>query len=122
MSQKDNQAEVLSVHSLQVESILPVAHNEEKVKTTSFMFLMFLCQKHSSLYQNTCPHVKNTRPHVKNTCPYVKNTCIQVKARNRNLQTSLLPRVRVYHIIDFVVEIIGSKLLGLVIFIMRFCS
>jgi len=45
MSQKDNQAEVLSVHSLQVESILPVAHNEEKVKTTSFMFLMFLCQK-----------------------------------------------------------------------------
>ena len=46
MSQKDNQAEVLSVLSLQEESILPVAHNnEEKVKTSYFMFLMFLCQK-----------------------------------------------------------------------------
>ena len=53
MSQKDNQAEVLSAHSLQVESILPVAHNEEKVKTSSFMFLMFLCQKWTYLCQNT---------------------------------------------------------------------
>ena len=35
MSQNGNQAEVLSVHSLQVESIFPVAHNEEKVKMTS---------------------------------------------------------------------------------------
>ena len=52
MSQKDNQAEVLSAHSLQVESILPVAHNEEKVKTTLFMFLMFLCQKWTYLCQN----------------------------------------------------------------------
>jgi len=53
MSQKGNQAEVLSAHSLQVESILPVAHNEEKVKTSSFMFLMFLCQKWTYLCQNT---------------------------------------------------------------------
>ena len=52
ISQKGNQAEVLSVLSLQVESILPVAHNEEKVKTTSFMFLMFLCQKWTYLCQN----------------------------------------------------------------------
>jgi len=53
MSQKGNQAEVLSAHSLQVESILPVAHNEEKVKTSSFMFLMFLCQKWTYICQNT---------------------------------------------------------------------
>ena len=38
--------------SMQVESIFPVAHNEEKVKTTSFMFLMFLCQKWTYLCQN----------------------------------------------------------------------
>lgn len=36
ISQKGNQAEVLSVLSLQEESILPVAHNEEKGKSTSF--------------------------------------------------------------------------------------
>jgi len=53
MSQKGNQAEVLSAHSLQVKSILPVTHNEEKVKTSSFMFLMFLCQKWTYLCQNT---------------------------------------------------------------------
>ena len=53
MPQKDNQAEVFSVHSLQVESILPVAHSEEKVKTSSFMLLMFLCQKWTYLCQNT---------------------------------------------------------------------
>ena len=53
MPQKDNQAEGLSVLSLQEESILPVAHNEEKVKTSSFMFLMFLCQKWTHLCKNT---------------------------------------------------------------------
>ena len=53
MSQKDNQAEVLSVLSLQEESILPVAHNEEKVKTSYFLFLMFLCQKWTHLCKNT---------------------------------------------------------------------
>jgi len=30
--------------SLPVESIFPVAHNEEKAKGHFFMFLMFLCQ------------------------------------------------------------------------------
>ena len=35
VSQKVNQAGVLSIHSLQVESIFPVAHNAEKVKMTS---------------------------------------------------------------------------------------
>ena len=55
-------------------------------------------------------------------CSYVKNTYIYVKTRNESLQTSLHPRVRAYHIIYFVVEIIGSKLLGLAVFIMRICS
>lgn len=32
-------------------------------------------------------------------CSYVKNTYIYVKTRNESLQTSLLPRVRAYHII-----------------------
>ena len=32
-------------------------------------------------------------------CFYVKNTYIYVKTRNESLQTSLLPRVRAYHII-----------------------
>ena len=48
--------------------------------------------------------------------------CSYVKTRNESLQTSLPPRVRAYHIIYFVVEIIGSMFLGLVIFIMRICS
>ena len=55
-------------------------------------------------------------------CSYVKNTYIYVKTRNESLQTSLHSRVRAYHIIYFVVEIIGSKLLGLAVFIMRICS
>ena len=55
-------------------------------------------------------------------CSYVKNTYIYVKTRNESLQTSLHPRVRAYHIIYFVVEIIGSKLLGLAVFIVRICS
>ena len=32
------------MHSLQVENVFPVAHNEEKSKAHFFMFLMFLCQ------------------------------------------------------------------------------
>ena len=47
-------------------------------------------------------------------CSYVKNTCIYVKTRNESLQTSLHPRVRAYHIIYLVVEIIGFKLLSIV--------
>lgn len=38
---KGNLEGVLSIHSLQVESIFPVAHNEEKVKRTSLCFLCF---------------------------------------------------------------------------------
>ena len=36
---KSNLLSVLSTHSLQVESIFPVAHNEEKVKRSSLCFL-----------------------------------------------------------------------------------
>ena len=39
MSQNGNLAGVLSVSSSQVESIFPVAHNEEKVKSISLCFL-----------------------------------------------------------------------------------
>ena len=39
MSQNGNLAGVLSVSSSQVESIFPVAHNEEKVKGISLCFL-----------------------------------------------------------------------------------
>jgi len=36
---KSNLVSILSIHSLQVESIFPVAHNEEEVKRTSLCFL-----------------------------------------------------------------------------------
>ena len=39
MSQKGNLVGVIPIHSLQVESIFPVAHNEEKVKRSSLCFL-----------------------------------------------------------------------------------
>ena len=55
-------------------------------------------------------------------CSHVKNTYIYVKPRNESLQTSLPPRVRAYHIIYIVVGIIGSRFLGLAVFIMRICS
>ena len=39
LSQKGNLARVFSIRSLQVESIFPVAHNEEKVKRISLCFI-----------------------------------------------------------------------------------
>ena len=42
---KSNLLSVLSTHSLQVESIFPVAHNEEKVKRTSLCFLCSYVEK-----------------------------------------------------------------------------
>ena len=39
LSQKGNLARVLSMRSLQVESIFPMAHNEEKVKRNSLCFI-----------------------------------------------------------------------------------
>ena len=39
MPQKKVAWRKFSIHSLQVESIFPVAHNEEKVKRTSLCFL-----------------------------------------------------------------------------------
>lgn len=50
---KGNLVGVLSIHSLQVESIFSVAHNEEKEEGL-FMFLMFLCQ-------NGCKNMKDER-------------------------------------------------------------
>ena len=41
LSQKGNLAGTLSTHSLQVESIVPAAQNEEKVNVTSLCFLCF---------------------------------------------------------------------------------
>ena len=41
MPQKKVAWRKFSIHSLQVESIFPVAHNEEKVKRTSLCFLCF---------------------------------------------------------------------------------
>ena len=43
--QKGNLAEVFSIHSLQVESIFPAAHNEEKVKRTSLCLLCSYVKK-----------------------------------------------------------------------------
>ena len=94
MSQKGNQTEVLSAHSLQVESILLVAHNEEKVKTSSFMFLMFLCQKWTYLCQNAkrttnsfaCPLVNlSTRQPVNLFIRSAVNPSINVNYSVRNL-------------------------------------
>ena len=45
MPQKTNLVSVLSIHSLQVESIFPVAHNEEEVKRTSLCFLCSYVEK-----------------------------------------------------------------------------
>ena len=45
MPQKANLVSVLSIHSLQVESIFPVAHNEEEVKRTSLCFLCSYVEK-----------------------------------------------------------------------------
>ena len=39
MPQKGDLAGELSIHALQVESIFPVAYNEEKIKSTSLCFL-----------------------------------------------------------------------------------
>ena len=44
LSQKGNLARVLSIPSLQVERIFPMAHNEEKNKAQFFMFHLFSCQ------------------------------------------------------------------------------
>ena len=42
---KSNLVSVLSTHSLQVESIFPVVHNEEEVKRTSLCFLCSYVEK-----------------------------------------------------------------------------
>ena len=39
LSQKGNLARVLSMRSLQAESIFPMAHNEEKIKRNSLCFI-----------------------------------------------------------------------------------
>jgi len=44
LPQKGNLARVLSMRSLQAESIFPMAHNEEKNKAQFFMFHPFSCQ------------------------------------------------------------------------------
>ena len=49
--QKGNLAEVFSIHSLQVESIFPAAHNEEKVKRTSLCLLCSYVKK--DLFRST---------------------------------------------------------------------
>ena len=45
MSQNNNLARVVSMLSLPVESIFPVAHNEEKVKSTSLCSLCSYVKK-----------------------------------------------------------------------------
>ena len=42
---KSNLVSILSIHSLQVENIFPVAHNEEEVKRTSLCFLCSYVEK-----------------------------------------------------------------------------
>jgi len=51
LSQKGNLARVLSIPSLQVESIFPMAHNEEKNKAQFFMFHLFSSGKETALFE-----------------------------------------------------------------------
>ena len=76
------------MHSLQVENIFPVAHNEEKVKTTSLCFLCSYVRKRTYLCPNTAKVIIKTclktslqwhmmRKKIKTTslcflCPYVR--------------------------------------------------
>jgi len=57
LPQKGNLARVLSIPSLQVESIFPMAHNEEKNKAQFFMFHLFS-------YQNGRIYVKTRKMNV----------------------------------------------------------
>ena len=76
------------MHALQVENIFAVAHNEEKVKTTSLCFLCSYVRKRTYLCPNTAKVIIKTflntsvqwhimRKKIKTTslcslCPYVK--------------------------------------------------
>ena len=64
MSQKGNLVGVIPIHSLQVESIFTVAHNEVKVKTTSLCFLCSYVKKNCT-YANKLFSCQNDRIYLK---------------------------------------------------------
>ena len=93
MPRKGDLAGELSIHALQVESIFPVAYNEEKVKSTSLCFLCsyvnmgVFMSKHEKKTINSF-----TYPLVfLLTCPLVNSlTTVNFSVRNLTLKVPFL--------------------------------